>query len=240
MQEELSRFSWIIGEAAINKLASAHVAIIGVGGVGGSAVHALARAGVGHLSIFDHDYIEKSNINRQVVAYQSTIGRLKVDVLKEQINDINPLIKVDAYPLFVVEANYEDIPWDTFDFVIEGVDKITTKLLVIQKCIHKNIPIISAMGAGNRLDPSQLIICDIFKTKNDPLAKVMRYELKKRAISQLVVAASLELPTKQDDEAKRTPGSSPFVPNAMGLLIASYVTQALVKVSKKDESNRND
>lgn len=239
MSEELRRFALLVSEDGLERLASAHVAIIGVGGVGGSAAHALARAGVGHLTIVDHDRIEKSNINRQVVAYQSTIGKLKVDVLKEQILDINPAIKVDACPIFVTKENYEQINWRQFDFVIDAVDNISTKLLIIEKCLELKILVVSALGAGNRLDPSKITICDIYATANDPLAKVMRHELRKRNILHLPVAASSEQPIKPYSNEVGTVGSSPFVPPAMGLLIASYVTQTLTKVSEKHERFRN-
>lgn len=239
MQEELSRYGWLVGTEALEQLAISHVAVIGVGGVGGAAVKALARAGVGKLTIIDHDIVERSNINRQVVASQVSLGRLKVDVLKEQVSDINPAISVKTLPLFVTKENYEQIEWEKFDFVIDAVDNISTKLLIIEKCLELKILVVSAMGAGNRLDPSKITICDIYATTNDPLAKVMRHELRKRNILHLPVAASSEQPIKPYSNEVGTVGSSPFVPPAMGLLIASYVTQTLTKVSEKHERFRN-
>lgn len=229
MKEELHRYSLIVGENAINKLNKSHVAIFGVGGVGGAAVIALARAGIGEISVFDFDVVEKSNINRQVVANQLTIGESKVEVIRNLIKEINPVIKVNVHNMFVNADNYLNINWDEFDFVIDALDNVSAKLLIIKQCSENNVRVISAMGAGNRLDPSKLKICDIFKTSHDPLAKVMRYELRKLGIKSLPVAFSKEVGAVFEKGHQNVVGSSPFVPNAMGLLLASYVASELIK-----------
>jgi tRNA threonylcarbamoyladenosine dehydratase len=224
--EQLSRFSKLIGQDKLNHLIKKRVVVIGVGGVGSYAVEALVRSGINDITIVDFDKVEITNLNRQLIALKSTIGMAKVDVLEKRILDINSNCKVTKLNIFLDKDNINLIIKNKPDYIIDCCDTVTTKLLIVELAQDNNIPVISSMGTGNRLDPSKLEIVDINKTINDPLAKVMRKLCRDNNIKHLTVLASLELPIKVGD---RTPGSSAFVPGSAGLLIASYVVRELLK-----------
>ena len=234
MTNEYTRLEMLVGSDAIKKLQDKKVVVFGVGGVGGNAIEALARSNIGQIDIVDHDTVSLTNINRQIVALHSTIGKKKVDVMKDRILDINPNIIVNTYPIFYSQETANEISLENYDYIIDAIDSVTAKLFLIEQATHLHIPIISAMGCGNRLDPSQLIVTDIFQTSGDPLARIMRKELRDRNIPHLLVVTSTEKPAKplfQPDEAieKRViPSSSAFVPPAAGLLLASRVIQDLL------------
>lgn len=226
-----SRSRLLLGDG-IEKLYDAHVAVFGIGGVGSYVVEALARTGVGTLSLFDSDTVSETNINRQLVALRSTVGKLKTEVAKERIADINPDCKVFSYPVFFTADNANDIDFDNFDYVVDAIDTVSSKILLAKICSDKNIPIISSMGTGNKLDATQFEIADINKTSVCPLARVMRRELKARGIKKLKVLYSKEIPiTPEYPENAETkgaagrlaPGSVAFVPSAAGLVIAGEV-----------------
>jgi len=225
-----TRSAMLLGRDAINKLQQTHVVVFGVGGVGGNCIETLARSGVGELTIIDNDTISITNLNRQIVALHSTIGKYKVDVMKERLLDINPNIKVNTYNLFILQDTIDQIDFTKFDYIVDAVDTISAKLLIIEYAKKANIPIISSMGTGNKLDPSKLMIMDISKTNHCPLAKVMRKELKNRNIKDVKVLSSNEIPIKQviSDNDEKThknvvPGSVAFVPNVAGMLIAREI-----------------
>lgn len=231
------RTECLIGKEAVQKLAASRVLIFGVGGVGGYVCEALARSGVGHLTLVDHDTVSESNINRQIVATYSTVGRYKVDVMKERILDINPQVDVDVKKCFFLPENQEEFDFSCYDMIVDCIDTVTAKIQIICEASAKKVPVISSMGAGNRLNPCDLEVMDIYKTNYDPLAKVMRRELKKRGIKRLKVVASKEIPLKphavSEEEllasGKRSvPGSSSFVPSACGLILASEVVKDLI------------
>ena len=221
-----SRTELLIGKDAIKKLENAKVVIYGIGGVGSFVAEGLARSGIGHLILIDNDVISISNLNRQIHADTKTIGKKKVDVMKERILNINPNAKVDVYMANDIKEGEESIIDETFSYVIDAVDTISTKLKLVEKANEVNVPIIAAMGAGNKLDPTKFEVTDIYKTSVCPLAKVMRKELKKRNIKKLKVVYSKEEPNKNNEnntQEKRVPGSISFVPSVMGLIIASEV-----------------
>ena len=186
------RTSLLLGEDKMNALANSHVMVFGVGGVGGYVVEGLVRSGLGKITIIDNDTVNPTNLNRQIIALETNIDRFKVDVLKERILAINPNCKVTSYDKFITNDNIEEIDFTDVDYVVDAVDTITAKIAIIEKGKKLNIPLISSMGAGNRLDPSQIRFADINQTKNCPLAKVMRYELKKREIKNVKCIYSLE------------------------------------------------
>ena len=192
IKEELIRTSYLLGEEATLKLAEKRVAVFGVGGVGGYVAEALARSGVGSIDLFDNDVVSVSNINRQIVALHSTVGRYKVDVMEERMKDINPDIKVYKHKMFFLPENSDTIDFTAFDYVVDAVDTVTAKLEIITKSKATGVPVISAMGAGNRLDPTAFVVTDIYKTERCPLAKVMRRELRKRGVESLKVVYSEE------------------------------------------------
>ena len=221
-----SRTELLIGKDAIKKLENAKVVVYGIGGVGSFVAEGLARSGIGHLVLIDNDVISISNLNRQIHADTKTIGKRKVDVMKERILNINPNAKVDAYMANDIKDGEENIIDETFSYVIDAVDTISTKLKLVEKANEVNVPIIAAMGAGNKLDPTKFEVTDIYKTSVCPLAKVMRKELKKRNIKKLKVVYSKEEPNKNNEnntQEKRVPGSISFVPSVMGLIIAGEV-----------------
>lgn len=231
------REKMLIGEEGFNKLVNSKVLIFGVGGVGGYVCEALARSGIGSMTIVDHDIVSQSNINRQIIALQSTVGEYKVEVMKNRILDINPNCNVITKQMFYLPENENEFNFEEYDYIIDCIDTITAKLHIIEKAIKLNIPIISSMGAGNRFDPTKIIVTDISKTRDDKLAKVVRYELRKRGINHLKVVISLEkalIPKWIDEEEfkasgkRSTPGSSAFVPSAFGLIIASEVVKELI------------
>ena len=234
---EFSRSRLLLGDD-IEKLYDAHVAVFGIGGVGSYVVEALARSGVGKLSLFDSVTVSTSNINRQLVALRSTVGKLKTRVAKERIADINPHAQVFEYPIFFTEENADTIDFSQFDYVVDAIDTVSSKILLVKLCEEKNIPIISSMGTGNKLDPTQFEICDISKTSVCPLARVMRRELKARGIKKLKVLYSKEEPITpkytDDSEEKgncgrKAPGSISFVPSCAGLIIAGEVIKDICK-----------
>ena len=232
MSEKFSRTEAMFGKDAMNKLHSSRVIVFGVGGVGGHAVEALARSGVGHIAIVDFDKVEETNINRQLVALTSTIGKNKVEVLKDRLLDINPELEVEAIEKFYLSENEKEFDLSKYDYIIDAVDNMSAKISLVMRANEFNIPIISAMGAGNKVEPTMLEVSDIYKTSVDPLAKILRKELRVRGIKKLKVVYSKEEPIKVDlkDEKKRAiPGSTSFVPPAMGLIIASEVIKDLIK-----------
>ncbi len=233
MDQQFSRSNIILGENSIEKLNNSRVAVFGVGGVGGYAVEALARAGVGFIDLIDSDTVSLSNINRQIIALHSTIGQYKVDIAKERITDINPNCTVTVYKCFYLPETAEQFDFSKYDYIIDAVDTVTAKIDIICRAKSLNIPIISAMGAGNKQDPTGFKIADIYSTKVCPLARVMRAELKKRGIKDLLVVYSEEEPivsTEKDEKtSKSIPGSLPFVPSVAGLILASKVIKDLAK-----------
>ncbi len=231
LKEEFTRTARIYGEDAIEKLTSAHVAVFGVGGVGGYVCEALARAGVGKLDIFDKDAVSLSNINRQIIALHSTVGMPKVEVMKARIEDINPDCIVTTHNVFYLPENADEFDLSKYDHIVDAVDTVSAKLEIICRADRLMVPVISAMGAGNKTDPTQFKVSDIYKTSVCPLARVMRRELKKRGIEKLKVVYSTEEATINSgvsDEEKRAPGSLSFVPSAMGLIIAGEVIKKIV------------
>ncbi len=231
MDNRFSRTGLLLGTDKLDRLTSSHIAIFGVGGVGGYVAEALARSGVGTLDIIDKDVIDITNINRQIIATTSTIGRPKVEVLKERILDINPAATVNTYTCFYLPANSKDFDFNTYDYIIDAVDTVTAKIELIVNAHNTHTPIISSMGAGNKLDPTAFEVTDVYNTSVCPLAKIMRRELKKRNIPSLKVVYSKEDPIKNGllENGKATPGSIAFVPSVVGLIIASEVIKAIIK-----------
>ena len=223
MKEQFERTSLLIGEEAISKLNNSKVLIFGVGGVGGYVAEALARTGVGSITIVDKDTVSESNINRQIIALHSTVGRDKVDVLKERMLDINPELQVDARKCFFLPDNAHEFDFSQYDYIVDAVDTVTAKLQIIMQAKEAGVPVISAMGAGNKVHPEMFEIADIYKTEMCPLAKVMRRELKARGIKKLKVVYSKEKPVYKGD----VPGSIAFSPSVAGLLMASEVVREL-------------
>lgn len=227
MQHKFSRFEKLVGVDNINKLSNKSVLILGVGGVGGYVTEALARSGIGTLILVDFDVIDETNINRQIIALTSTIGKKKVDVLENRVKDINPMCNVIKIDKFIDNSNLEELFNNKIDYFVDCCDTMTTKKGVIKLCIKNKIKFISSMGTGNKLDPTKLDIMDIRKTVNDPLARILRKFIKDEKINQKVmVLSSSELPIKTGD---RTPGSSSFVPSAAGLIIASYIVRKFIE-----------
>lgn len=225
----------LFGNEGQEALFQRKVTVFGVGGVGGYVCEMLARSGVGTLQIVDHDTVSESNINRQIIALSSTVGKDKVEVMAERIREINPDCKVIAQKTFFLPENAEDFDLSSSDFVVDAIDTVSGKIAIIEKCVKGGIPVISSMGTGNKMHPELLEIADISKTSVCPLARVMRRELKKRGISHLPVLFSKEEPIRPtffDDDTpkgKAAPASSPFVPSSAGILIASYVVRELLK-----------
>ena len=217
-----SRTELLLGERAMEKLSRARVAVFGIGGVGGHVVAALARSGVGALDLIDKDTVSISNVNRQIIALQSTIGRYKADVMKERVMDINPDCRVEAHRCFYLPETSAEFNFSDYTYVVDAVDTVTAKLELIVRAEEAGVPIISSMGAGNKLNPAAFEVADIYRTTVCPLARVMRRELKKRGILHLKVIYSKEEPIKIGAEV---PGSTAFVPSAAGLLIASEVVK---------------
>ena len=225
MKEQFSRTAQLLGNENVEKLFDKHVIVFGVGGVGGYVVEALARSGVGKISIVDNDVVNESNINRQIIALHSTVGMQKVEVLKNRILDINPECQVFVHNQFFLPENSKYFDFSIYDYVVDAVDTVTAKLEIIKKSKESNVPVISSMGTGNKLNPMGFKVSDISKTKVCPLARVMRNELKKRGISKVKCVYSEENPVIQT----QTPASVAFVPSVAGLLIASEVIKDLVK-----------
>lgn len=244
MPDPLIRTRLLIGDTPLARLTAARVAVFGVGGVGGFCVEALARAGIGTLHLYDDDTISESNLNRQIVALHSTIGLRKAEVMADRVRDINPQCQVKAIPLFYLPQNADQVDLTQYDYVIDCIDTVAAKLELVSRCQALQVKIISAMGSGNKLDPTAFTVTDISKTQGCPLARVMRKELRKRGIQHLKVIYSTELPrsplhtmeaeppagsdTRPGSTARRdTPGSISFVPGAAGLVVASAVIREL-------------
>ena len=229
----------LLGAETMEKLQNAHIAVFGVGGVGGYVVEALARSGVGKFDLIDNDTVALSNINRQIIATHSSVGKYKVDVMKERILDINPDAEVTVHKCFFLPENSRNFEFKKYTYIVDAIDTVTAKLELIVRADEAGVPIISSMGTGNKLDPTRLEISDIYKTEMCPLARVMRTELKKRGIKKLKVVYSKEQPIKRaknDKEQitsentgriKDVPGSVAFVPSVAGLIIAGQVIKDL-------------
>ena len=237
MDKYFSRAEMLLGSEAMEKLASSRVAIFGVGGVGGYAVEALARTGVGKLDIIDSDTVSESNLNRQIYALRSTVGQYKVDAASERIRDINPSAKVRAYRTFYTPETADAFDFTEYDYVVDAIDTVAGKIALVVNADRAGVPIISSMGAGNKLDPTRLEVADIYSTSVCPLARVMRYELRRRGIKKLKVVYSKETPIKpasaadSDDTSRRSvPGSVAFVPSVAGLIIAGEVIKDLAGI----------
>ena len=226
MNEFYQRTQALIGEEALEKIKESHVAVFGVGGVGGYTVEALARAGVGKLTLIDNDTVKESNINRQIIALNSTLGLSKTEAFRLRINDINPDIIVETKEIFYLPETKDEIDFSDFDYVVDAIDTVSGKISIIEKCKEKDIPVISSMGTGNKLDPTAFKIADISKTNVCPLARVMRYELKKRGITKFKVLYSTEEPLVKGN---RVPASISFVPSVAGLIIAGEVIKDIIK-----------
>ena len=248
--DQFARTQLLLGVDAMNKLKNSRVAVFGVGGVGGYSVEALARSGVGAVDLIDDDKVCLTNINRQIIADVKTIGKYKVDVARDRILSINPRCKVTTYQCFYLPQNAKDFDFSQYDYVIDAVDTVTAKINLVMQANENGVPVISSMGAGNKLDPTAFVVSDIYKTDVCPLAKVMRRELKKRNIKKLKVVYSKEKPLVPiEDESiscrshcvcppgaerkctdRRTiPGSVAFVPSVVGLIIAGEVIKDLIK-----------
>lgn len=250
MLTQFSRTELLFGKEAMDKLAGSKVAVFGIGGVGGYVCEALVRSGVGAFDLIDDDKVCLTNLNRQIIATRSTVGKYKTDVMRDRMLDINPNVEVEVHKCFFLPENADDFPWDSYDYVVDAVDTVTAKIALVMKCKEKNIQIISSMGAGNKLDGSQFKVADIYKTKVCPLAKVMRRELKKRGVKKLKVVYSEEIPTRPIEdmaiscrkncicppgaehkctERRDIPGSVAFVPSVAGLIIAGEVAKDLIR-----------
>lgn len=228
-----SRSEMLLGSDALIKLNSSHVALFGVGGVGGFIAEALIRSGVGNLDVFDGDTVDLSNINRQVISDVSNVGKDKVSVIKERLNKINPSAKIGAKKIFFMPENSNEIDFGKYDYVIDAVDTVTAKIEIIKKAKEQGVKIISCMGTANKLDVSALKVADIEKTHTCPLARVMRRELKARNINKVKVVFSTEQPIKSqfesEENGKKIQPSTIFVPASAGLLVANEVVLDLIK-----------
>lgn len=253
MLNQFSRTELLLGKDGIEKLASSRVAIFGIGGVGGYTVEALARSGVGTFDLIDDDKICITNINRQIYALRSTVGKYKVDVAKDRILDINPNAVVNTYKTFYTPETADEFDFSQYDYVVDAIDTVVGKLKIVEKAKEAKIPVISSMGAGNKMNAAMFEVTDIFKTSVCPLAKVMRQELKKRKIRKLKVVYSKEVPIKPNDDIeisckkhcvcppgtvrkctarRQIPGSNAFVPSVVGLIIAGEVVKDLIGYGK--------
>ena len=226
MQEAFVRTAMLLGEDAMAVLAQKHVAVFGLGGVGSFCAEALARAGVGALTLVDDDTVTESNLNRQLVALTSTVGKCKTDVMKSRIVEIDPECDVTAHTLFYLPETAHLVPLAGYDYVADCIDNVTAKLHLIAMAREANVPVISAMGAGNKLDPARFRVSDLSETRTDPLARVMRRELKKRGVEHLPVVWSDEPPMPVHAD---TVGSVSFVPSVMGLIMAGHIVKELCK-----------
>ncbi|MGN0495716.1 MAG: ThiF family adenylyltransferase [Lachnospiraceae bacterium] len=238
MNHYFDRTQLLLGEASMDILNNSSVAVFGVGGVGGYVAEALVRSGIGSIDIIDNDKVSETNINRQIIATTRTVGQYKVDVLKQRILEINPDCKVTAYKCFYLPETKNEFDFSSYDYIVDAVDTVTAKIQLVLEAGDKKVPIISSMGAGNKLNPAEFEVTDISKTSVCPLAKVMRRELKKRGVNHLKVVYSKEPPVKlgicEEVTGKRAvPGSVAFVPSVVGMIIASEVVKDLIKVSKE-------
>lgn len=248
MLTQFSRTELLLGKEAMERLSNARVAVFGIGGVGGYVCEALVRSGIGTFDLIDDDKVCLTNLNRQIIATRKTVGKYKTEVMKERILDINPKAVVNIHNCFFLPENADEFPFEEYDYVVDAVDTVTAKIAIIMKAKEKNVPVISSMGAGNKLDASMFRVADIYKTKVCPLAKVIRRELKKRGVKKLKVVYSEELPTRPLEdmsiscrnhcicppgaqhkctERRDIPGSVAFVPSVAGLIIAGEVIKDL-------------
>ena len=254
MLNQFSRTQLLLGESAMQELANKRVAVFGIGGVGGYACEALVRSGIGAFDLIDDDKVCLTNLNRQIIATRKTVGKYKTEVMKERMLEINPNVDVRIHNCFFLPENADEFPFDEYDYIIDAVDTVTAKISIIMKANELGIPVISSMGAGNKLDPTAFMVADIYKTRVCPLAKVMRRELKKRGVKKLKVVYSEEQPTRPIDdmsiscrtncicppgaehkctERRDIPGSVAFVPSVVGLIIAGEVIKDIAGVNAK-------
>lgn len=254
MLNQFSRTQLLLGESAMQELANKRVAVFGIGGVGGYACEALVRSGIGAFDLIDDDKVCLTNLNRQIIATRKTVGRYKTEVMKERMLEINPNVDVRIHNCFFLPENADKFPFNEYDYIIDAVDTVTAKISIIMKANEFGIPVISSMGAGNKLDPTAFMVADIYKTRVCPLAKVMRRELKKRGVKKLKVVYSEEQPTRpikdmsiscrtncicppeaehKCTERRDIPGSVAFVPSVAGLIIAGEVIKDIVGVKAK-------
>lgn len=237
MSDRFSRTENLIGKAALTRLKNARVAVFGVGGVGGYCTEALARSGIGAIDLIDSDKVAASNVNRQIYALNSTVGKYKVDVAAERIKDINPDCKVKTYKIFYLPETANEIDFKNYDFVLDAVDTVTAKLLIAANAQAAGVPVVSAMGTGNKLDPAGFKVADIYETKGCPLARVMRIECKRRGIKSLKVVYSEEKAIKPQNAEKSgnkiAPASIAFVPPVAGFIMAAEVIKDLIKGDNK-------
>ena len=248
MLTQFSRTELLLGREAMEKLHRSRVAVFGIGGVGGYVCEALVRSGVGAFDLIDNDKVCLTNLNRQIIATRKTLGQYKVEVMRERILEINPDADVRTYQAFFLPENAEEFPFEEYDYIVDAVDTVTAKIELVMKAREKDVPVISSMGAGNKLDGSQFRVADLYKTKVCPLAKVMRRELKKRGVKKLKVVYSEEMPVsplgdlasvcreesacssgeeRKGTERRSIPGSTAFVPSVAGLIIAGEVVKDL-------------
>lgn len=247
MEEQFLRTAMLLGEEGVKNLSRKRVAVFGVGGVGGHVVEALARSGVGAIDLIDNDIVNPSNINRQLIATWDTVGRQKTEVMKERVASINPRCLVETHNLFFLPEREEELPFDRYDYIVDAIDTVTAKIALVMIAQERNIPIISSMGTGNKLDPTKLEITDLYATSTCPLAKVMRRELKRLGVKKLTVLYSTEVARKpleisgegetvsettDKPYVKRAPGSNAFVPACAGLMIGGYVVLKLSGAEK--------
>ena len=253
MLNQFSRTELLFGKEAMETLANKRVAIFGIGGVGGYVCEALVRSGVMHFDLIDDDKVCLTNLNRQIIATRKTVGKYKTEVMKERILEINPDAEVEIHNCFFLPENADEFPFDKYDYIVDAVDTVTAKISLVMKAKELNIPIISSMGAGNKLDPTMFRVADIYKTKVCPLAKVMRRELKKRGVKKLKVVYSEEMPKRPIEdmatscrthcicppgakhkctERRDIPGSVAFVPSVVGLIIAGEVLKDLAQIQR--------
>lgn len=254
MLNQFSRTQLLLGESAMQELANKRVAVFGIGGVGGYACEALVRSGIGAFDLIDDDKVCLTNLNRQIIATRKTVGKYKTEVMKERMQEINPNVDVRIHNCFFLPENADKFPFDEYDYIIDAVDTVTAKISIIMKANELGIPVISSMGAGNKLDPTAFMVADIYKTRVCPLAKVMRRELKKRGVKKLKVVYSEEQPTRPIEdmsiscrtncicppgaehkctERRDIPGSVAFVPSVVGLIIAGEVIKDIAGVNAK-------
>lgn len=254
MLNQFLRTQLLLGESAMQELANKRVAVFGIGGVGGYACEALVRSGIGAFDLIDDDKVCLTNLNRQIIATRKTVGKYKTEVMKERMLEINPNVDVRIHNCFFLPENADEFPFDEYDYIIDAVDTVTAKISIIMKANELGIPVISSMGAGNKLDPTAFRVADIYKTRVCPLAKVMRRELKKRGVKKLKVVYSEEQPTRPIEdmsiscrtncicppgaehkctERRDIPGSVAFVPSVVGLIIAGEVIKDIAGVNAK-------
>ncbi len=232
MNEIFSRTESLIGTNNLEKLKKSHIAIFGIGGVGGYVLEGLVRSGVGYIDLFDNDTVSITNINRQIIATNDTIGIQKTEAAKKRALSINKDVKINTFNVFYTPQNADEFDLSNYDYIIDAIDTVTSKIEIIVRATTQNVPVISCMGTGNKLNPAMLEISDIYKTSVCPLAKVMRCELKKRGIKKLKVIYSKEQPIKlslDSDNGRHIPASTPFVPAAAGMIIAAEVVKDLIK-----------